>query len=84
MTFEFSLEILLLIYWGFYLLIPLFQGKRKSSKPEKTPVQKHVSSADYVYGDDDELMQVNFDEFGGLLLPGYTIFVPNYCRDGGN
>ncbi|KAJ6400365.1 hypothetical protein OIU84_015919 [Salix udensis] len=33
------------------------KGKRKSSKPEKTPVQKHVSSADYVYGDDDELMQ---------------------------
>ncbi|KAF9668788.1 hypothetical protein SADUNF_Sadunf14G0039800 [Salix dunnii] len=32
-------------------------GKRKSSKPEKTPVQKHVSSADYIYGDDDELMQ---------------------------
>ncbi|XP_011033567.1 PREDICTED: uncharacterized protein LOC105132013 isoform X1 [Populus euphratica] len=33
------------------------KDKRKSSKPKKIPVQKHVSGADYIYGDDDELMQ---------------------------
>ncbi|CAK7347865.1 unnamed protein product [Dovyalis caffra] len=33
------------------------KDKRKGSKPKKTPVQKHLSSADYIDGDDDELMQ---------------------------
>lgn len=65
------------------MLIFFIQDKRKSSKPKKIPVQKHVSGADYIYGDDDELMQVNFDEYGGLLLPFYTISAPHYCRDGG-